>query len=177
MREQTAEEILKAVKKAVDGINLALIEVGDKVRAKTVSTKRIGDIDWGAVKTAILAEPAPSPEQKRVQLREIKAGPYFFRSDFLHCMKRYNYRFGGHPRALRPEQELAACKMIEQYRVEEPLDTSAAIDRVAIELNWKKHTVSPKTLRRRFKEYRQNQDAKSSLDKPKQSHSKAHDVP
>ena len=154
MREQTAEEILTVVKRAVERINLTMLEVADKVGVKTASIRPIGeDVDWEAMKRACLADPEPSPEQKKADLQSIKAGPHLFRSNLLHCLKQINYHPGGHPRALPPEQEVDACKMVEKYRIEEHMDTAAAIDRVAIELNWHNRVVSPRTLRRRYNEY------------------------
>src|SRR5439155_7212800 len=156
------EEYLAVLKGVLDTVKATISEVADEVGAKSEKERRAfmhgvrigskaagseqsrsvllrngwGDFDWKEIRKTYLTLPQPSLEDKEATFKLLKTTPHVIRRALLKTAKKLSHAPGGHPRAFSTkDEELAACKRIEAYRIDEHLDTAEAIERVALELN------------------------------------------
>jgi hypothetical protein len=181
MKETTAEELLQALKNAVDvmrnvvGITAKVagavtaeerqaFEDGMKIvppmvirdaRGRSVPIPLAGpEPEWAKLREILLNCPEPPREQRRIMLQELKSAPHVFRKSLSVSARQIPHAPGGHPFKLdTPQKRLAAAKKVERHRVKGHMGLSEAIAKTKREFSNEGIAISTKTLRRYYKEY------------------------
>jgi hypothetical protein len=112
-----------------------------------------GTLDWKKLKKMLLNASEPTEEERQKVLNSGKSALYLMRDAFMETAKKLPHAPGGHPFTIEDEERVAVCKRIKMYRIDEHMDTSEAVAKVADELKRKGRTISEKTLRRYFDQY------------------------
>ena len=187
MKEETADQYLGVIKRALDIVDGAIAQITEDTGAKTpeelealhrgmqlapamkifdVNGKAVplrkssGEVDYKAFKEALLRARQPSRVQQAATLEMLDSLPGVMRRALAKTIKKLPHAPGGHPFALKdPELRLAICKRIETYRINNHMDTAQAIRRVASDLKSGQHSVSTKTLRRYYERFLREQGA------------------
>jgi hypothetical protein len=190
MKEETADQYLSVIKRALDIVDGAVAQIAENAGAKTPEEleafrqgmqlapalkihgvngeavplrKPSGEVDYKRFKEMLLTAPQPSRVQQAAALELLNSLPGVMRGAFAKTIKKLPHAPGGHPFALKdPEQRLAICKRIEAYRITKHIDTAEAIQRVASDLNKRHQIVSTKTLRRYYDQFVTEQGRRSS---------------
>jgi hypothetical protein len=196
MKEETADQYLAVIKRALDIVDGAIAQIAEDAGAKRpeeleafqrgmqlapamkihdVNGKAVplrkpsGEVDYKAFKEALLKAPQPSRVQLAAALELLNSLPGVMRRALAKTIKKLPHAPGGHPFALKdPEQRLAICKRIEAYRIRNHMDTAEAIQRVAAELNRRQRNVSTKTLRRYFDKFLSEQSTAPTRSRKKE---------
>ncbi len=181
VKETTAEELLQALKKAVDvmrnvvgmtakaagamsaeerqafedGLKLVQPAAIRDAHGRSVPIPLVGpEPDWTKLREMLLKSPEPHREQRRIMLQELKSGPQVLRKSLSIAVRQMPHAHGGHPFTLDTHQKrLAAAKRIERHRVKEHMGLSEAITKTKKELGKEGIAISAKTLRRYYNQY------------------------